>query len=147
MAKACLHAFFKLLRISPNVAPGMVAPFRREPTSPNSFLGAPYLSLTRPEWETMYPKTAVSLSAIRVSQQDWAGLIVCILSAKVGASWDWDSSANGLTWVYVVVSILSEGLSSSDYHRLDVYNRCKKNCVDITFSLSCRDTERRGRPR
>jgi len=73
VARACLHAFFQMLRRSAFVVPGMVAPFRLAVTSPNGFSGAPYLSLTRPEWETLYARTAILLSLLsalsRVSQQ------------------------------------------------------------------------------
>ena len=49
--------------------------------------------------------------------------------------WDWDW-ANALTWVYMVVPISSEGLSSSGHHRHDVLNTCTFFFVDVTFSLS-----------
>ena len=84
MAKACLHAFFQLLRRSAKAVPGMTATFWVTLTSANRFSPAPYLSLTTPQWETLYPGTAISLSALsRVSKQAWAGLTVCSLGAKV----------------------------------------------------------------
>jgi len=71
LARACLHALFQLLRRSPDVVSGMVAPFCRQLTKPNGFSGAPFSSLTRLKWETHYPETAILLSALSgVSQQD-----------------------------------------------------------------------------
>ena len=128
MARARLHAFFQLLPRCANAVLGMTAPFRVTLTKPNGFSGAPYLSLITPEWETLYPGTAILLSALSplrgVSHQDWARLTVCILWTKVDASWDWDSSANGLTWVYMVVPISYDGLSPSGYHGHDAHNTC-----------------------
>jgi len=84
VATECLHAFFQLLRRSAFVVPGMVAPFRVTLTSANGFFRASYMSLTRPQWEALYPGTAICLSALsRVLQRDPPGLAICSQWARV----------------------------------------------------------------
>ena len=90
VAKACLHAFFHLPPRSANTVSGITAPFRVTLTKPNDFSGGPYLSLTRLGWETLYPGTAILLSALSalsgVSLSDWARLTVCIHVSQGGRS-------------------------------------------------------------